>query len=74
VTSGTNSVANTGLQKHTVINYTEAAIQEWNEASGFNRKLYFAGEKTAQDSPGNGITVYATICGSTACGAEWLAK
>lgn len=72
VTSGPLDVDRTGLDARTVINYTQAAIQQWNEASGGNRQLYYAGEQSQQQHGNDGITVYATNCGSTACGNSWL--
>jgi len=72
-TSGTYTVSGTGLSTTTVVSYTKAAIQEINRSSGFNRKLYFAGEVSQQFHGQDGITIYATYCGSQACGANFLA-
>ena len=71
VSRGDFRVERFGLQTATVERYLRAAIAEWNEASGMNHTLFYAGQRANKDQ-GNGVTFYATKCGSLACGPSYL--
>src|SRR5690554_5257835 len=72
VTSGIYDVDGTGFSSQTVTSYTKAAIQQFNEASGVNVRLRYAGVQNNPDHSNDGITIYSTTCGSQACGSSWV--